>query len=105
MINEIINNEDEPSDPSEEEGKGNSVAGLSVKVGDNLRDFCDAPANKADEAEREGEIVFEITEAVFEVLLYPTHAWLSFPHTVRGCHYYLLSLYLSLANKQVEFVL
>lgn len=36
---------DEPGDPSEEKGKGDTMAGLSVEVSDNLRDFCYTPTN------------------------------------------------------------
>lgn len=34
-----------PSNPSEEKKKGDSMAGLSSEVGDDLRDLCNSPTN------------------------------------------------------------
>ena len=58
------------------------MAGLGLKVGDDLRDFCNSPTNQADKSKTEREIIGEIAEAVFEVLLNPTNAGLSLCYTI-----------------------
>lgn len=68
------------------------MARLGLEVGDDLRDFCNSPANQADESKTEGEIIAEIAEAVLEILLNPTHAGFSLCYTIRQRHSLSLSL-------------
>lgn len=42
---ELVGKGNEPGNPSEKESKRDSMAGLCVKVGDDLRDFSDSPTD------------------------------------------------------------
>lgn len=75
-----------PGNPSEEESKRDTMAGLGLKVGDDLRDFRDSPTDQADKPKTEREVISEIAEAILEVLVNPTHAGLSLSYTIRQCH-------------------
>lgn len=73
----------EPGNPGEKEEKRDSMARFSSEISDNLWDFSDAPAKEAYESKAEGEFIFDIAEAVFEILLRPIDAWFLLLYTIR----------------------
>ena len=73
-----------PENPSEEEEDGDSMAGFGSEIGDDLRNFSNSPADEADEAETERNLIANVAEAVFEIRVHPPDdACLLLLHAIR----------------------
>lgn len=71
------------------------MTGLCTEVGNDLRNLCHAPADKANDSKCERDFVVQVTETVIEVSLHPSHTCLLLLQAVTCIHH--LSIYLALS--------
>lgn len=62
-----------PDDPSEEKAEGDPMARFGSKIGDDLRDLGNPPAEEAEKAEPKGYLAAEVVHTVLKVHLHPSH--------------------------------
>lgn len=86
-----------PGDPSEEERQRDTMTGLCTEVGNDLRNLCHAPADKANDSKCERDFVVQVTETVVEVSLHPSHTCLLLLQAVTCIHHLSLKCYLPLS--------
>lgn len=65
-----------PDDPSKEQGERDSMAGLGLEVGDELRDLRHSPAEETDHAQPKRYLAAQVADAIVEVLVDPSDAGL-----------------------------